>query len=191
MSGIRPFEGSGELLLTTVNTSSTTVTEFHHNDSATKTSTSTTIDLVDFKTTSVQVQSNSTPYPLLLPFWGWAAVLVGGCVLVSVTFICVFLLVGWRKDRRRRNYQVNRRSQTSRRCNSSLWIDLEQVDSTEEATCTNGGATLERREGSHTGKSTCDSTHSSDTSRQSGRKVKVKQSGVKNSLFLRQIYVIS
>ena len=187
MSGIRPFEGSGEPLLTTINTPSTT-TKFYDNDSATKISTLRTIGndvTVGFTTTSAQSQSNSAPYPFLLPFWGWAAVLVGTTLLLSVTLICVLLCVGRRKSRRRRNYQVNcrpRRSQPQR-CNSTLWIDLEQVDSIENTPCTNHGTTctLEMRKASrNNGKSTC---NYSGSNRHSSHRVKGKETEMKNSLF--------
>ena len=138
MSGIRPFEGSGEPFLTTTNISSTTASTDYYveHSSRSRTSRSSTISTGHDNTTTIasslgDQESNSTSlYPFLLPLWAWAAILLGVAILLSLLLICITLTVGWRKGKKRRRHrQVNLRSPARRhRCNSSLWIDLEQVE---------------------------------------------------------------
>ena len=61
----------------------------------------------------------------LLPLWAWAALLLGVVVLLSVTIIWIMLVVGWKKNKRRkrRDDEVKLSPRSSSCWNSNLWID--------------------------------------------------------------------
>ena len=143
MSGIlQPFEGSGDSQLAPDNTfismSSTmpVITQqilvspsliFIMNAS------STTIPVhveVQDDQSNTSIRNHGSP----LSLWVLAVLVVGTTVLLSLSLVCVTLLVGWKKSKRRRNYQVNLRSRPHH--SSSLWIDLECRDKEVPVECT-------------------------------------------------------
>lgn len=134
MSAIRPYEGSGELLLTPYNVSNTTEAAY---DSSSTTNAWNTTSVAVTTTTVWDHQSNSTDLPSLLPLWAWAAMLVCTILLLSVLVNCVTLTVGWRKQRK--TDQVNQRTRPRERQSSSMWIDLENTELSLHAECVTDG----------------------------------------------------
>ena len=145
MSGLMPFEGSGESSLAPLEPSTTVVSYYEiprttvasYPGSSFKTTTTnthrvpstvwltpTTYTLTTIGGTEDHQSTKSIPY--LLPLWTWAALLLGIVVLVSLTTILITLVVGWKKGKRRKRrdseVNLNPRSTSSRR-NSNLWID--------------------------------------------------------------------
>ena len=152
MSGLTPFEGSGESLLTPFEPSTTI--ELYQASTTTDTVVTITSTPVTYTTISATQDHQSTKsIPFLLPLWAWAAILLGVTVLVSVTIVWITLVVGWKKGKRkrgRRDDQVNLNPRLSLRCNSNLWID--ENDGQEqpvegEGTCTHTNDTRLRRSG--------------------------------------------
>ena len=124
MSGLSPFEGSGESLdLLTPLEPTTTITSYQVS-TTTNTDVTTTVTTTTAYTISATQDHQSKSVPFLLPLWAWAAVLVGITVLLSVILIWITLVVGWKKRKKKRDYQVNvNPSLRPSRRNSNLWID--------------------------------------------------------------------
>ena len=100
MSGLTPFEGIGESLLTPFEPSTTI--ELHQASTTTDTVVTITSTPITYSTISATQDHQSTKLiPFLLPLWAWAAILLGVKVLVSVTIIWITLVVGWKKCKRR------------------------------------------------------------------------------------------
>ena len=144
MSGLMPFEDSGESSLAPLEPSTTVVSYYEapkttaasYPGSSYKATTTNTPSVI----TTVWVTPTMYTYttiggtedhhltksiPYLLPLWAWAALLLGIVVLVSMTTIWITLVVGWKKGKRRkrRDSEVNLNPRSSFRRNSNLWID--------------------------------------------------------------------
>ena len=172
MSGLMPFEGSGDSpydddSLTPLEPSSTTVASYSSYKGPTTAEASYTAgssyEALTTTTPAVTATIASTTYttttgvthqdhqstkslPFLLPLWGWAVLLLGIVVLLSLTAIWITLVVGWKKNKKRRKTrddEVNSNHQrSSSRRNSNLWIDENDGQGQPvEGTCTRAVAT--------------------------------------------------
>ena len=128
MSGLMPYEASGESSLLTLLEPSTTVVSYYESHPITTVassypgSSSYKAAITDYDTPGVTTTVSTTTYkltyttigitrdhpltisksiPFLLPLWAWAALLLGIVVLLSVTTIWITLVVGWKRSRRR------------------------------------------------------------------------------------------
>ena len=129
MSGLMPYEASGESSLLTPLEPSTTVVSYYESHPITTVassypgSSSYKAAITDYDTPGVTTTVSTTTYkltyttvgitrdhpstisksiPFLLPLWAWAALLLGIVVLLSVTTIWITLVVGWKKNKRSR-----------------------------------------------------------------------------------------